>query len=337
MKNFIKALTLLLMTSALFYSCSTSEEPQEEVIPKFQLSVTSNEGGTVSSSGGSYEQGTLISITANPNQEYLFDKWTGSINSNSNPLEITLNKNETIEANFLKKQYELTINIIGNGAVDEELINNSKLYESGSKIKLTAVPEAGTYFQQWQIDDHIITENPIELDLAGPTEVTVSFIGENGIIDYNLFRGNSEEIGKVIEIYKEDKDYIMYGEFNYSDASGLYVPRNVKLVKELSKTENVETFYRLDDLKRPYEIFQKIEGQETEQIQQINYFPDSTVVTLNRIKEDGFLEIISKEVLPKTPFSSTNGENVKDRQLINFSSHGGCDDDLFQEECEGWI
>ena len=47
-----------------------------ELIPKFSISVIASEGGTVSTNGGQYEQGSEISISATPNGCYNFLQWS---------------------------------------------------------------------------------------------------------------------------------------------------------------------------------------------------------------------------------------------------------------------
>jgi len=69
------------------------------------LVVTSNndEGGTVSQSSGQYPYGTQLTLTAIPNTEkgYRFVRWVGVLtNSTQNPYNITITRNQVIEAIF---------------------------------------------------------------------------------------------------------------------------------------------------------------------------------------------------------------------------------------------
>ena len=50
-------------------------------VTQYTLSVTAGEGGSVSSEGGEYEEGTEVTITATPDQGYEFTGWSdGSTN-----------------------------------------------------------------------------------------------------------------------------------------------------------------------------------------------------------------------------------------------------------------
>ena len=102
MKNFLLISLSVLSICALIYSCSSEMEdtspqptvtqPQEsEPDPtQYTLTVTAGEGGTVSTEGGTYDEGTSVTITATPKEGYEFVGWEGD-DSNSANLSITLN------------------------------------------------------------------------------------------------------------------------------------------------------------------------------------------------------------------------------------------------------
>ena len=111
MKYFHYLSLIALFSIALINSCSTEEEdtspppalvqPQE---PKpdptqYTLTVTAGEGGSVSTEGGTYDEETEVSITATPDEGYVFNGWSNG--SEINPISITLNDNTTIEPDFI--------------------------------------------------------------------------------------------------------------------------------------------------------------------------------------------------------------------------------------------
>ena len=93
MKNLKLFLVLL-----IFISCGKEEENIINEIQYFQVTILASEGGTVSTSGGSFAQGTELTITANPNDNYIFSGWSNG--SNSNPLSLTVSSDMEITANF---------------------------------------------------------------------------------------------------------------------------------------------------------------------------------------------------------------------------------------------
>ena len=52
-------------------------------VPQYSLTVTAGNGGSVSTSGGTYNDGSSVSITATPNDGYEFSGWNGSNSTNS--------------------------------------------------------------------------------------------------------------------------------------------------------------------------------------------------------------------------------------------------------------
>jgi len=96
-----KLFPLLLL---ILFACSKKDE---ETNARFSLIVDSSEGGYVSSSGGDYEEGMVVSITAFANDGYVFIGWTGSSTSTFSEIEITMNSGKNLTAVFEKKIFNL--------------------------------------------------------------------------------------------------------------------------------------------------------------------------------------------------------------------------------------
>ena len=74
---------------------------------KYPLTLSITGSGTVSeeiiSSGKTtteYNSGSVIRLTANPSDEWEFSGWSGSVSSNDNPIELTVNESKLITATF---------------------------------------------------------------------------------------------------------------------------------------------------------------------------------------------------------------------------------------------
>ena len=96
MKILLRSLLLIFSLFLLINSCS-KDNPIPDVT-KFTLIVTTSEGGSVND-GGTYDEGTEVTITATPNEGYEFIGWEGNDSSNSD-LTIFLNSNQTLNALF---------------------------------------------------------------------------------------------------------------------------------------------------------------------------------------------------------------------------------------------
>ncbi|TMU56854.1 InlB B-repeat-containing protein [Flagellimonas algicola] len=213
MKKFILPLFAL-----LYIACSTdsSDNPTPPAeAEKFTLKVTAGNGGTVSSSGGTYGKGTEVTLTATAEAEYLFDKWSNG--ATENPLKIVVNSNINLTANFLIKKYALTIEIEGEGEVEEEIVSSGKStdYDSGTTVRLTAEPMDEWTFVGWSgaVDS---SENPIELTLTEEKQLTAEFVpaqytlvidsGEGGQVDSS---GGEYDYGtELVVTATPDNDFI---------------------------------------------------------------------------------------------------------------------------------
>ena len=168
-----------LLILILLLSCEKDTENPDTTF--FSVQVNSGEGGSVSVSSGNYPEGSSLSIQAVPLPDYNFSSWSGSLSSTANPLEVTLTQNLQLQANFVKKQFELNVSVTGEGSVDQKLINSGKSYEIGSQVELSATPASGWEFEQWTgaIES---SENPVTIDLTEAKEITAIFIRKQ----YNL-------------------------------------------------------------------------------------------------------------------------------------------------------
>lgn len=111
-------------------------------------------GGTVTGAG-TYNYGTAVTLTAIPNEHYIFICWNdGSVN---NPRTITVQGNATYTAIFMlgdTPKYNITV--VSN---DESLgtVSGSGVYPAGSVAQIRAIPTAGAMFSRWNDNN---TENP---------------------------------------------------------------------------------------------------------------------------------------------------------------------------------
>ena len=93
MKYSFSFLFVCLLSFIIVFSCSTEEEesitpvvqaPQPEPEPEsveYTLTVSAAVGGTVSTEGGTFEEGTEITITATPSEGFRFIGWEGNTSS----------------------------------------------------------------------------------------------------------------------------------------------------------------------------------------------------------------------------------------------------------------
>lgn len=165
-----------------FFSCSDQEEdtplpstlvqtPQTEPnATQFTLTISASEGGTISTEGGTYDEGTEITITASPEEGYKFVGWEGS-DSLSSTINITLNDNTTLQALFslLPLQYTLTLSANEGGSVSTE----GGIFDEGTQIAATATPDEGYRFLGWKGYDS--NDNSILITVNSNSTITALF------------------------------------------------------------------------------------------------------------------------------------------------------------------
>ena len=157
---------LFLLFFITLISCSSEEEtpvqsveqiPKPETTPaptptQYTLTVSSEEGGSVSTEGGTYDEGTTITVTATPSEGYEFVGWLGS-DETERELVISVNSNITLSPIFQVIQTNETyyssgdiINIEPFIFYDRELIiNGIKLLAAGDIGGQKAVPDIWIY------------------------------------------------------------------------------------------------------------------------------------------------------------------------------------------------
>jgi len=132
-----------------------------EVIPppEYDLTVNITGQGSVSldPSGGTYVEGTVVTLFAYPGEGYHFVSWSGTNNDSSPALTntVTMNGDRTVTATFEPippEQYTLSITIHGSGSVS--LVPSGGTYEDGTVVSLTAVPDTGSQFSSWSGTDN---------------------------------------------------------------------------------------------------------------------------------------------------------------------------------------
>jgi len=122
----------------------------------YTLATAVNPAGTgsVSPSGGQYESGVQVTITANPASGYTFDYWSGSASDTSPTINITMDRDHSITANFVAApvdRHDLTISSTEGGSVTGPG-EGSFTYDAGTAVHLLAVAGEGYQFASWTGD-----------------------------------------------------------------------------------------------------------------------------------------------------------------------------------------
>ncbi|MFW6102092.1 MAG: InlB B-repeat-containing protein [Chloroflexota bacterium] len=155
-----------------------------EEIVEYELTISSNEGGSVITPGEgtfTYDRETVLDLVAEADEGYQFDEWTGDVGTiadvNAASTTITVNGDYSITANFIK-QYELTTSSTQGGSVTTPG-EGTYSYDKDEVVDLVATPDAGYRFVNWTGEvDTIADVNAAAttITMDGDYSITAEFV-----------------------------------------------------------------------------------------------------------------------------------------------------------------
>ena len=128
--------------------------------------------GTVTSDkpAGKYDENTVITLTAKPDQGWYLEKWSDGRTTLERTITLTQDTNLVAIFKSLQK-YKVTIQAGSHGSVEPEIIN--KEYDGGAVIKIKAIPAADYKFVKWEEDG--VTEAERSIAITQDTVLTAKF------------------------------------------------------------------------------------------------------------------------------------------------------------------
>ncbi|NBB76577.1 MAG: hypothetical protein GVY02_04285 [Bacteroidetes bacterium] len=239
---------------------SGSENPEEitmnsdksvtavfEEIVAYDLNISIDGEGSVSeevlsSPGKSYEEGTVVELTADAADGWEFARWEGDLSGSANPEQITVDSEKNVTAVFEEiAEYPLNITIQGDGSVDESVVSNpNKSYREGTVVELTAQAADGWAFVRWE-GDLSGSSNPEQVTMDSEKNVTAVF--EEILYELDL---NTEGEGRII--VEPSKDFYNYGDEIEVRASPNELWTFLRWEDDLSGDENPQTITLTSDL-----------------------------------------------------------------------------------------
>jgi len=137
------------------------------------IKILGNENGVVEyDANRPYWVGDTIKLTAKPDPDFVFDKWSGFKDSLVNPLSIVLPESLQVTALFARPIATLKVLISGNGKVRYD---STRTYRIGDTVYLKAIPTFGNVFLKWDGADLDSTKDSTQLVLYGSTQITACF------------------------------------------------------------------------------------------------------------------------------------------------------------------
>ncbi len=168
-----------------------------KVIPASQFAVILNSspttGGTTNGSG-SYNAGSKVTVTADPNTGYTFVNWTenGNIVSTSSSYQFILVGARKLVANFKAIPASQFALVLSSSPAAGGSTTGSGAYSAGSSASATATANPGYTFTSWS-GDATGTSNPLTVIMNANKHITANFTLNVVIIPPVL--GNAAKFG----------------------------------------------------------------------------------------------------------------------------------------------
>ena len=260
---------------------------------QYELTINTVGQGTVtetviSSKTDSYDSGTLIKLTAVSEEGWVFSGWSGDITSTDSEIQISVDEAKTITATFVEKEYELTINTVGQGTVNEQIVeDNTRGLSAGTTVRLTAIPDTEWVFSGWS-GDITSTDPEIEITIDEAKTVTATFVKKQYELTVNIIgQGSvSEQIvsvtdaGTIVNLTADPGTEWVFSGWS-GDASGTNPEIQVTVDRAKSITA---TFVR-----RQYELTVNIVGQGSVSEQIVSESDSGTIVKLTATADEDWV------------------------------------------------
>ena len=177
----------------------------EEIPSEYTITVTCDPKQGQVTGGGTYTDGSKVSLTATPNDGYVFTQWSDG--NKDNPRKVTVTADAIYTAEFALQNYVVSATCVP----QHGQVTGGGTYPYGSKATLTATPNNGYEFKQWSDGS---TANPysflVEKDMTiealfEPTTPIENVVAEEHIAPRKVFRDGQ------VYILRGGKTYTLTG------------------------------------------------------------------------------------------------------------------------------
>ena len=200
---------------------------------------------------------TEVKLTANATDGWEFVGWQGDLEGDENTQQITVDDAKTVTAVFEIREYPLTVNVEGEGSVQESVLSQKTTnYEEDTIVELIAEPEKGWQFTGWE-GDLTGSENPAKVEINQEKHVKAIFeerrldlnvfADGNGDINKNLISGNEDESGlyefnSVVELVAKPD-----AEWKFSHWEGDFTGRDHEVEVTLDTDKNIVAVFQAEE------------------------------------------------------------------------------------------
>ncbi len=139
-------------------------------VATFSLTTEVTGQGRVEPATGTFEQGTVATVSAIPETDWVFVRWELDAAGTDPNVQIMFDADKVVRAVFQQGVYGLHVTVEGEGTVEPP--NGG--YDAGDVVTLHATPADGWHFVSWS-GDASGTDPSVTLTINGNTSVTARF------------------------------------------------------------------------------------------------------------------------------------------------------------------
>ena len=214
---------------------------------QYTLSTTTNGQGTVTGAG-TYNEGSVVTLSATPASGWQVDSWSGVDASNGNTATVTMNSNKSVSVTFTEippNYYTLTTSVNGQGTV-----TGAGTYLEGTVVTLNASAASGWVFSSWSgVDASNGTSATVTMN--SNRSVTATFIEETGECTWVEYQDDLGEMSSG-SFDNNNAGFTGNGFANTSNSTGVWYQIDVNVPS--AGTHPVRVRYANGSSDRPAEV-----------------------------------------------------------------------------------
>ena len=268
--------------------------------------LSSNQSHGTASGGGTYQEGTTVTISATPANGYEFTNWNDG--NTSNPRTITVTENKTYIATFqeISSINTYTITVLSSNE-NYGTVTGGGTYTEGTTVTISATPASGYEFTMWNDGNPsnprtiTVTENKTYIatfnEIAAVNTYTITVLSANESYG-TVSGGGTYPEGSTVTISAtpaEGYEFTMWNDGNPNSQRTITVTENKTYIATFNEIAAVNT-YTITVLSAN-ESYGTVSGGGT--------YPEGTTVTISAMPAEGFEFIMWNDGNPSNPRTIT--------------------------------
>ncbi len=214
---------------------------------QYSLTLSVQGQGSITPGTGeyTYKDGESVSIKAVPDSGWKFDGWTGDATGDNDTINVVMDKEKLIRANFSQKTYILTLSANGEGSVNPAIGTYTR--NDGEVINVTATPSKGWKFASWSGDVNTPAQAAVKVTMDSNKTLVATFVkitytltvGLNGSGTVNPPAGSStHDDGAIVNVTATPASGWMFGGWDGDVASKAEAATTVTMNGDKTLTAN---------------------------------------------------------------------------------------------------